>query len=59
MTDFPITVNPSGSKVDELLLDGEQEELHPKVKALSDVCEEANCTGFSLHRPRSQKVGGQ
>lgn len=46
-----------GSKVDELLLDGEQEELHPKVKALSDVCEEANCTGWvpvsAKHNDRS------
>ncbi|KAL5267502.1 hypothetical protein ACHWQZ_G004511 [Mnemiopsis leidyi] len=35
-----------GSKVDDLPIEEDQEELHPNVKHLADICKEANCTGW-------------
>ncbi|XP_063686117.1 uncharacterized protein LOC134819893 isoform X2 [Bolinopsis microptera] len=35
-----------GSKVDDLQIEEDQEELHPNVQHLSDICKEANCTGW-------------
>ena len=38
-----------GSKVDDLPIEEDQEELHPNVKYLGDICKEANCTGMTCH----------
>ena len=38
-----------GSKVDDLPIEEDQEELHPNVKYLGDICKEANCTGMTCN----------